>query len=155
MLRIPSSLRKEHEEIMQSLRIASKMNDETGNAVRELMKSLEPHFEKEEKYAMPALGALPELVSGDKIRDLKEIADLQGALLQEYETMFQEHEILRRWIEQAKKEAYREHHEETVDLLDALAHHAKVEEEVLYPAALLAGTLAKFMLPNANKESLG
>ena len=38
--------------------------------------------------------------------------------------------------------------EEVVDLLEALAHHARVEEEVLYPAALLAGTVAKCLMPS-------
>ena len=154
MLTTPSSLEEEHKEIMGSLRNAARFSDGTGKAVKELMKVLEPHFEKEEKVAMPVLGSLSELVSGEHVSNLREIADSQGALLQEYENMFQEHQILKQFIERAKAEAKRESHEEVSDLLDALAHHAKVEEQVLYPSALLAGTLAKCLLPSQTIQAV-
>ena len=148
MLSAPKSLEEEHREIMQSLLRASALTDETGEAVRELLKTLQPHFLKEEQYAMPVLGSLTELVSGRKISNLGEIADSQADLLREYESMFQEHKDLRRSIARAEEQAKREKHEEVNDMLEALAHHAKIEEEILYPAALLAGTLAKVLLPN-------
>ncbi len=141
-------------EIMGSLRSSANFSDGTGRAVKELLKVLEPHFEKEEKVAMPVLGSLSELVSGEHVSNLREIADSQGALLQEYENMFQEHQILKQFIERAKAESKREGHEDVSDLLDALGHHARVEEEVLYPAALLAGTLAKCLLPNQTLQSV-
>jgi iron-sulfur cluster repair protein YtfE (RIC family) len=148
MLSTPKSLEEEHKEIMQSLLRASALTDETGEGVRELLKTLQPHFQKEERYAMPVLGSLTELVSGEKISNLSEIADSQAGLLREYESMFQEHETLRRFIERAEEQAKRERHEEVTEMLEALAHHARIEEEVLYPAALLAGTLAKVLLPS-------
>ena len=148
MLATPKSLEAEHDELMGTLRQASSLEDETGRAVSELMKHLEPHFEKEEKVAMPLLGTLADLVSGEKISNLRDIAESQKPLLQEYEGMFQEHKLLGKFIERAKNEAQRENHQEIVEILEALAHHAKVEEEVLYPAALLAGTLARVMLNN-------
>ena len=133
---------------MGSLINAADREDKTGKAVGELLKVLEPHFEKEEKIAMPLLGVLSELVSGNKLHDLKQIADSQEPLLQDYEGMFQEHKSLMPLIDRAKDEATKENHEETVEILEALVHHARVEEDVLYPAALLAGTLAKVMLRN-------
>ena len=154
MLTTPKSLEEEHEEIMQSLRQSANLPDGTGKAVKDLLKTLEPHFEKEEKVAMPVLGALTELVSGDKIANLREIAESQGALLQEYENMFQEHAALKKFIERAEAEARKEKHEEVAELLGALAHHARVEEEVLYPAALLAGTVAKCLIPNETPSAV-
>ena len=148
MLTTPKSLEEEHEEIMQSLRQSANLSDGTGKAVKELLETLEPHFEKEERVAMPILGALTELVSGNKIANLREIAESQGALLREYESMFEEHAALKKFIERAVEEARKEKHEEVAEMLGALAHHAKVEEEVLYPAALLAGTLAKCLMPS-------
>lgn len=148
MLRTPKSLEEEHEELMGSLRYASTLEDKTAKAVYELLRTLEPHFEKEEKVAMPLLGVLPDLVSGHRIENLKQIADSQEPLLREYETMFSEHKSLAPLIKKAKDEATKENHKETVEILDALAHHARIEEDVLYPAALLAGTLAKVLLPN-------
>ena len=133
---------------MGSLLNAADRDDKTGKAVGELLKVLEPHFEKEEKIAMPLLGVLPEIVSGNKLHDLRQIADSQEPLLRDYEGMFQEHKSLIPLIDRAKDEATKENHEETVEILEALVHHARVEEDVLYPAALLAGTLAKVMLRN-------
>src|SRR5487761_843954 len=154
MLTTPSSLEEEHKEIMGSLRSSAHFPDGTGKAVKELLKVLEPHFEKEEKVAMPVLGSLSELASGEHVSNLREIADSQGALLQEYENMFQEHLILKEFIKRAKAEAERDGHEEVSDLLDALVHHSRVEEEVLYPAALLAGTLAKCLLPSQTMQAM-
>ena len=62
--------------------------------------------------------------------------------------MFEEHSELKKFIVRAQSIASRERHEEVVDLLTDLAHHARVEEEVLYPAALLAGTVAKCLMPS-------
>lgn len=146
LLRTPKSLEEEHEELMGSLRETSNRRDKTGEAVKDLLKTLEPHFEKEEKVAMPLLGVLPDLVSGNRIGNLRQIVDSQEPLLQQYESMFQEHKSLVPLIEHAKDEAAKENHRETVEILEALVHHARIEEDVFYPAALLAGTLAKVLL---------
>jgi hypothetical protein len=146
MLVTPPSLREEHEEIMRSLYEYSKVATETGRAIRELLGILEPHFEKEEKLAMPILGSISELVSGNHVTNLQEIAASQGPLLQEYDVMLEEHSELKKSILKARKVAENEKRQDVVDLLDGLAHHAMVEEEVLYPAALLAGTVAKLVM---------
>lgn len=60
--------------------------------------------------------------------------------------MFKEHAQIGKLIEGVRKAALGEKHVDVVDMLDALAHHARVEEEVLYPAALIAGSLAENLL---------
>ena len=155
MLVTPPSLKEEHEEIMGSLNEFSRLQDKTGKSITELLDSLEPHFEKEERLAMPVLGTLSELASGDKITtDLRAIAESQDALRLEYDVMFEEHTELKRFIQNARGFAKQENHEDVVDLLDALSHHARVEEEVLYPAALLAGTLAKCLLHSGEERQI-
>lgn len=152
MLVTPPSLKEEHKEIMGSLREFAINPDRTGRAIAELLDVLEPHFEKEEKLAMPVLGSISELVSGDRVTDLREIAESQVALLKEYDKMFDEHSEVRKFIVRAEKIAREEKHEEVVDLLEGLAHHARVEEEVLYPAALLVGTVAKCLMPSQEQK---
>jgi hypothetical protein len=149
MLATPSSLREEHEEIIGSLEEFSLLNDRTGNAVKELLKVLLPHFEKEERLAMPLLGGLSELISGKNQENLEEIYEARGPLLEEYENMFHEHSQLNAKIERGQGIALQEGHQDVADLLSALAHHARVEEEVLYPAALLATSFAEKMLMTA------
>jgi iron-sulfur cluster repair protein YtfE (RIC family) len=146
MLTSPRSLDEEHEELMSSLREFSLSKGETGKSVFELMEVLQPHFEKEQKIVMPLLGSISELVSGEKITNLSEIANAQAPLLKEYETMFEEHSQVRTLIMKAEKAAREDGREDVIDLLEGLAHHARIEEEVLYPSALLAGTLAKCLL---------
>ena len=151
MLVIPTSLREEHKEIMGSLREFAVLPGATGRVIMELLDVLEPHFEKEEKLAMPVLGSISELVSGDHVIDLREIAESQGALLSEYDKMFEEHSELKKFIVRAQKIARHEKYEEVVNLLDVLTHHSKVEEEVLYPAALLARTVANCLMPSRDQ----
>jgi iron-sulfur cluster repair protein YtfE (RIC family) len=151
MLASPKSLDEEHKELMNSFRECSKRKDETGKAISQLLEVLEPHFEKEQRVVMPLLGSVSDLVSGEKISNLNEIASAQAPLLEEYEVMFEEHKAVRELIAKAEKAATREGSNEVVELLKGLAHHASIEEEVLYPSALLAGTLAKCLQPQERK----
>jgi hemerythrin len=91
MLHSPSSLDKEHEEIMELLRNYAKLKDKTGEAIRGLEEALEPHFKKEAKIVMPVLGSLPSLVKKETPKNVIEIAESQERILQEYENMFREH----------------------------------------------------------------
>ena len=150
----PPSLDEEHEEIMGALGNFAKFRDETGSSIKNLLKVLEPHFQKENKIVMPVLGALSVLVSGEHVPNLQEIAESQGVLLQEYDNMYKEHAQIKVLIEQATRAAKRENHQEVTDLLEGLAHHARVEEEVLYPAAVLAGTVAKCITPSAPTQAI-
>lgn len=147
MLTSPRSLDEEHDELIHSLRECAKKKTETGKAISELMEVLEPHFAKEQKIVMPLLGTVSDLVSGEKVSNLYEIANAQAPLLKEYQGMFEEHGRVRKLILKAEKAASHEGNQDTIDLLEGLAHHAKIEEEVLYPCALLAGTVAKCLLP--------
>jgi hemerythrin-like domain-containing protein len=147
MLASPKSLDEEHEELMNSFKEYSKQKGETGKTISELLEVLEPHFEKEQRVVMPLLGSVSQLVSGERIPNLSEIASAQAPLLEEYEGMFEEHKVVRELIVKAEKAARSEGNEDAVELLEGLDHHARVEEEVLYPSALLAGTLAKCLQP--------
>lgn len=142
-IKTPDSLSEEHEGIFQELHEYSELKDQTGASMRELLTTLKPHFEKEEEIAMPLLGLLTPLAAGKKIKNPREALTLHERLRHAYREMFSEHEQIRGMVAKARQSAEKENHKEVVDFLDALAHHAKVEEEVLYPAALLAGAILK------------
>lgn len=122
---------------MGELRTFAEFRDETGESVGKLLATLVPHFLKENAMVMPVLGSLKALASDEKV-NLREIADFNESILNEYDNMYQEHAGIRKLIFQTTEVAKREHHDEVVQLLEGLAHHARVEEQVLYPAALLA-----------------
>jgi hypothetical protein len=146
----PSAIREEHEEIMSELRSASKLENGTGLAVRELLKILEPHFQKEERLAMPILGTLSEFASGDQTISLAMVLGATREMRSEYNEMLAEHKQLHPYIEHVKGAAECDENEKVAHLMEGLAHHAKMEEEVLYPAALLATRMAEYL--NSSKS---
>ncbi len=143
MTGIPESIREEHEEIFMGLRRQSKGSGKTARAVRELLKVLEPHFEKEDEVAMPLLGAVARISKGETGKGLDEVIMLQERLAGELDSMLSEHRTITRYIDSAKAAAMEEKNAQALAMLGGLEHHAKIEEEVLYPAAMLAGIAAK------------
>ena|SRR5579875_2885836 len=155
MLATPMSLDEEHKELMHSLRESAELKDKTGKAVSEILSVLEPHFAKENDLVMPLLGSISDLVSGEKVQNLAEIAASQAPLIKEYDTMFKEHARIKKLVTKAQSLAKEEKHHDVIEILEALAHHARIEEEVLYPAALLAATVAESLLPKREITGVG
>jgi hemerythrin len=144
LTRIPGSITEEHEEIFRELRRFASQNDRVGEAIKELLRALEPHFEKEDEVAMPLLGALAPLSSdGGICGNVDEVVLLQSKLTKELPSMLSEHRTILALIKSGKRAAEKEKRQDVFDSLSALEHHARVEEEVLYPAALLAGIVAR------------
>lgn len=143
MTTIPKSVREEHEAIFAGLRRLARTDGSTGKATRSLLGLLEPHIEKEDMIAMPLLGAVPSISKGKRSRRLDEVISLQGKLTKTLPIMLAEHDMIRGRIAKAKEAAKKESNLEALLLLASLEHHAKMEEEVLYPAAVLAGIAAR------------
>ncbi len=143
MTRIPDSIREEHEEIFEGLRGLSKKSGEVGAAVRSLLQVLEPHFEREDEVAMPLLGAIAPMAEGSAGVGLDEVISLQERLSKEMKSMLKEHREIGSRIAAAKAAAQKDGDAEALSILKGLEHHARIEEEVLYPAAMLTGILAR------------
>ena len=62
--RIPQPLRAEHEELHAELALATKAGGRTAEAAQVVARLMHAHFEKEEEYALPPLGLLPDLAEG-------------------------------------------------------------------------------------------
>ena len=65
LIRIPESIRVEHEAIHEALVRATKAPGSVGAAARELAAVLHPHFVREEQIALPPLGLLAPLARGE------------------------------------------------------------------------------------------
>ncbi len=141
-MQAPSSLAEEHRELFRELAELESEGGETGKAVNELLAVLEPHFEKEEGVVMPLLGALRPLSEGKAIRDYSEAMSLHERLSSDHPRMLKEHAQVKKLIERVRTAATKEGKGGAVTVMDELEHHTKVEEEVLYPAAILIGTFA-------------
>jgi hemerythrin-like domain-containing protein len=138
-MKVPESLKEEHEELLDGIKKYSRGNDRTGASVRELLRTLEPHVEKENEVVLPLLGVLAGLAVGEPVVNPGAVMHLHEKYVGEYRGMFMEHAAIRRAIAAAKRSAKAEGHEHLSETLDALLHHSRIEEEALYPAALVVG----------------
>jgi hypothetical protein len=142
----PRSLKVEHEELHARLAAAIKSGGETGGAARQVERALHPHFMKEEEYALPPLGLLPALAEGrlsPGTKEEKQAMQMAGRLKADLGHMLEEHRqivaALHSLIEAAGQEGKAEH----ARFAEKLMLHARTEEEVLYPAAILVGEYLK------------
>lgn len=140
---IPSSIQAEHQELHASLARAISTGGQTGAAAREVEKLLEPHFGKEEQYAMPPLGFLPAVAAGKVPPDTAAIIAMSERLKQDMPAMLREHEAIAAAVQRLRRAALDERKPEAAQFADALAAHAREEEQILYPSAILVGEYLK------------
>jgi len=139
-LAIPKSVQIEHEAIHAALVEATQRSGRVGAAANELAKVLHPHFVREEEIALPPLGLLAPLAAGERPAEAMKIAlEMSESLQAELPKMLEEHVNIRAAVEALRVAAKAEGAIEAERLAEELALHAKTEEEVLYPAAILVG----------------
>lgn len=139
MFNTPASIAAEHRELHETLGRASKEDGELGAATRRLENALAPHFRREEEIATPPLGLLPALASGEATAQMRAVVPMTQALERELPQMMQEHQVIRAAAGEFRKAAQAAGRTEYVRFADQLAAHARQEEEILYPAAVLVG----------------
>ncbi|MFD2248295.1 hemerythrin domain-containing protein [Pontibacter ruber] len=144
--KVPVSMKKEHEELHRNLEKYTKLPGKTGAAAKAVAKVLHPHFVKEEKYALPPLGLLPDLAKGKTTTQMKEAIAMSDKLKKELQQMLKEHQQIVASLEALNKAAKEEKHPEVVRFTEALKLHAQTEEEVFYPTAILIGEYLKMKL---------
>lgn len=142
---IPTSIRVEHEIIHATLVEAMSAPGRTGAAAKELAAVLHPHFVREEEIALPPLGLLRTLAEGGEISDvrIKETLAMTDALKRELPEMLAEHERIRAAVDKLRVAARDEVAVKYEQLADDLAAHARSEEELFYPAAILVGDVIR------------
>jgi hypothetical protein len=112
---------------------------EVGTAAGELERALAPHFKREEEIATPPLGLLPALTQGEATVEMRSVLPMTEALERELPEMLREHDSIRTAVAQLRRAAERAGKKDYVRFADNLAAHAREEEELLYPAAILVG----------------
>ena len=146
-MQTPQSLAAEHRELHEVLARASIEAGDLGRAAEELEKALAPHFKREEEIATPPLGLLPRLAREDATPEMRAVLPMTDALERELPQMLREHEVIRAAVTEFRAVAAKAGRDEYVRFSDALAAHARQEEEILYPAAVLVGRYIKRTAP--------
>jgi hypothetical protein len=154
-LRIPQPLKAEHDELHQELARATAAGGRTGDAAREVARLLHPHFVKEEEFALPPLGLLAPLARGEVPSPgaVEAAIDMAGRLRAELPGMLAEHGRIVGALEALAVAAEAEGHAEITRFAGALKQHARTEEEVLYPAAILLGEHLRRGVPAATART--
>jgi hypothetical protein len=142
-LEIPSSLKLEHEELHKQLKEVVDLGGETGAAAKKVEKLFHAHFAREEKYALPPLGLLQSLASGKLPDKTKSIVDDIDDLKKELPKMFFEHQQIVPALRELEEIAEKENHKTVKPFVEKLILHAVMEEQVMYPAAVLVGEFLK------------
>ncbi len=146
VLKIPESLTIEHEELHEELVKATKLPGKTGESARAVAKVLHPHFVKEEEYALPPIGLLRELAEGKIRPEMASVVAMTDRLKADLPHMLEEHKAIVQALEKLAESARLEKLDEVARFAKKLSLHARTEEEVLYPAALLVGEFLKLRL---------
>lgn len=140
---IPKPLKLEHKELHRELVEAVKTFGPIGKAAEAIAKVLHPHFVKEEEYALPPIGLLKVLAKGKVSKDMEEVLVMTNKLKKDLPHMLKEHKAIIVKLKKLVIVAKKEKRPEFAHFADKLILHAKTEEEVLYPAAILIGEYVK------------
>jgi hypothetical protein len=136
---MPESLKAEHEDLRADLAHAIRIGGRVGEAARPLESLLRAHFRKEEANVFLALGLL-QSVAQDKIAPaMNEVVAMADRLKLELPEMLAEHDQISRALERLGKAATKEGSPKVAQFAAGLLRHARIEEEVLYPAAIVLG----------------
>ncbi len=145
-MKAPPSLRREHEELHADLARASQVPGQIGDAARVVARLLHPHFLREDEYAIPPLALLPRLARGQVTPDMADVLPLVARLKEELPLMLEEHRAILGAVRDLALAAEAEDDEKYIRFAADLMVHAQMEEEVLYPAAILVGEFVKAKL---------
>ena len=140
---IPQTLQSEHAALHERLRRATEAGGEVGEAAKTLARLMHPHFVKEDQFALPPLGLLVALARGETNAEMAAVLELTDRLEAELPQMLAEHQAIVAALNKLREAAARAGRGEIVDFVEALVEHARTEEEVMYPAAVLVGQVVR------------
>jgi hypothetical protein len=140
---IPEPIQAEHKEIHAELVAATKVPGPVGEAAQALAKVLDPHFVREEQIALPPLALLGPLSRGDTSPEMRGILPMTDSLRAELPRMLGEHKVIHAATAHLEEVARKHGNEAVAHLAQKLTLHARGEEEVYYPAAILVGELVR------------
>jgi hypothetical protein len=146
-MKTPVSMRLEHQKLHDDLSRASHEPGAIGEAGRLVARLLRSHARKEESFALPPLGLLGDLAKGRVEQYMAPAIGHAGWLKTHLDDMLAEHRAIAAALERLIAAAREAERFEYVDFAEKLIIHARIEEEVMYPAAILVGEYLRLKLP--------
>jgi hypothetical protein len=140
---IPEHMQAEHEDLHAALARLTEQSGRTGQTAKAIAQILEPHFTKENEYALPPLSLLLPLSQGQFAPKMTDVLKLTDKLEAEMPAMLVEHKDIAAALKKLHDAATAEHNVAGIQFAEHLAAHAQEEEEFTYPTALLIGKYVK------------
>ncbi|MFN3892902.1 MAG: hypothetical protein ACK4MV_21100 [Beijerinckiaceae bacterium] len=138
-IRVPAPLSAEHHELQSELERATQAGGMTAVAAREVARLLHDHLAKEEEFALPPLALLKQLAKGADESSMAEARALTQRLETEMPNLLAEHFAIVQALNRLADAADSEGLPEQIRFADKLIAHVRMEEDILYPAAILVG----------------
>src|ERR1044071_5796930 len=145
-IEVPPGLKSEHDDLHAELKRATTSGGHAGEAATEVARLMHPHFVSEEEFALPPLGVLPELAKGKVGGEMVDVLKLTDKLERELPHMLGEHRQIVSGLKRLVEAAKAEDKPDIVAFAEKLMAHARAEEEVSYPAAILVGRYVRSVL---------
>lgn len=136
-------MRHEHDQIYARLERLAQTSGKTGKASRTLLTIMRPHLFKEEEFVLPQLGVLKKMAFGESTAGMTWAIERSEELKKEYPKMLAEHQAIFEFIDELSRAADLEGDQGALDLAAQLKAHIQDEEDIIYPAAILAGEYIK------------
>lgn len=134
-------LEEEHRKFNTLIRDMAQYETNCGKFFAELVKIIVGHSELEERTISPLLEYnRTRHISGAKF-DRILLEEAYGTLMENFDSMMEVHNRIRKMLEDARGETYKV---EVTEVIDEICHHIKMEEEIAYPAAIAAGEILHF-----------
>jgi iron-sulfur cluster repair protein YtfE (RIC family) len=134
----PSSLVSEHEGLLETLEYAKSRRGPVGETAGALQAALSIHMDREESV-LAVLASLEDLAAGHWPGNPEVLLEKADVVERDLKRMHKEHDLIATLLVQLRHAAEEEHEEEVERFCDDLSRHAAIEEQVLYPAALIVG----------------
>lgn len=134
----PTSIKKEHEYLLDLIRQLSTNEDSAGKAASKILVTMEHHFSEEENYVLPPLGILPLLAAGKLPSNPDSIITLTKKFESNAAHMIAEHQLIKAYVDEWIN-ADGANRNEILFFTNELEAHARLEEEILFPTAILIG----------------
>ena len=136
---IPRALQAEHDELREALARLAGETSQIGEAGADVKALFDSHGAREEEFALPPLGLLAPLATGAVTTDAPAVIALSRRLRSELPDMLDDHLAIVAALQILLDKANELGRPDARDLARRLILHAQLEEEVLYPAAILVG----------------
>lgn len=132
-------IRAEHQELHAQLASIVRDPGPVGEAAKEVERLLLAHFVREEEFALPPLRVLEDLAQGAVTPDMAIVLPMAQRLRAELPAMRAEHRAVLAALARLRTAADAAGTSQPDRFIDSLTQHVKLEEQVLYPAAVLVG----------------